>query len=230
MRLATGTHNLRRLRELLGFKQESFANEIRISASMLQKLENEKKPLKSLVAEDIAARTGISPEWLLKNDPNEPPIDTKGRLYTKDWYARTQFTRLGLIPTLRPPIAVRAVLLENYGKARDLFLRPEMYRHFLRFVMDLERLRMRFEEEAVYPEETRAQDLVREDARQRNPDTLYPSVIVDVQKCRRAVSRKRKQIERKKAKEESLGPLEPGGLGVTGKRIRKSVKRDDTGR
>jgi transcriptional regulator with XRE-family HTH domain len=233
MRLATGTHNLRRLRELLGLKQESFSREIRISASLLQKLENEKKPLGRPLAEDIAARTGISAEWLLRNDRNEPPIDEKNRPYSKDRYARMQFTRRDLIPALKPPFAVRAVLLENYAKARDLFLRPEMYQHFLRYVSEAERLRMRFEEDAVYPEGTLADDLIREDAGARNPDVLYPGVIRDAEKCRRAVARERERIKREKEREESLGPLEPRGLAAVRKRIRGVLSgtiQDGTGR
>jgi transcriptional regulator with XRE-family HTH domain len=226
MRLPTGTHNLRRLRELLGLKQDDFAKEIRISASMLQKLEHEQKPLKPRVAEDIADRTGISADWLLRNDPAEPPFDEKNRPYSRDRYARTQFTRRELLPALKPPFAVRALLLENYAKARDLFLRPEMYQHFLRYISELERLRMRFEEEAVYLEETTAAQLIDEDARQRNPELLYPSVIKDAGKCQRAIARERVKIEREKERRQSLGPLEPRGIAI----IRKHIKERGTGR
>src|SRR4029077_12953766 len=96
MRPATGNHVLRHLREFLELQQDEFSVAIHLSKSMLQKLENEKKPLSRRVAEDIAAYSGISADWLMRNDPTTATqlIDRRGRPYTPDHYKLAQIRRL----------------------------------------------------------------------------------------------------------------------------------------
>src|SRR5262245_57155375 len=122
MRPATGTHNLYRLRQILGLQQKQFAGMIHLSRSLLQKLENEDRPLSRRQAEIIAAATGVSADWLWRNDPSEEPTDLWGKPYSKERYLRSK--ALGFDPFLdyAPPVVVRVALLQSYAKARDLFL------------------------------------------------------------------------------------------------------------
>jgi transcriptional regulator with XRE-family HTH domain len=238
MNPATGTHCVRRLREFLGLKQDGFAREVDVSASMIHKIENEKtQKLSPRLAERIASFTGVSVQWLLRNHPAAPLVDPFGNRYTKNHYLRARSLRrdprlLGLILGART--TVRMQLLQNYAKARALFDRPEMRQHFLRYIAELELLRGRFEDKALYSEGTTAGDLIVEEAKLLATDSLFPGVIADARKCQQAIKTAR---ERKKMREESLGALEPAsessepvrqtkaqrGRELVRKRIRESV-------
>ena len=202
---------------------------------MVHKLEHETQKLTTRTAERIAKFTGISVEWLLRNDPAAPLTDPVGKRYTENHYLRARSLRRGLIPVLGARTIVRIQLLQNYAKARALFDRPEMREHFLRYVAELELLRGRFEDKALYPERTTTGHLIAEEAKLLNSDTLFPGVIADARKCHQAI---RKQAEQKTKREESLGALEPAsepvlapvretkakrGHELVRKRIRKSV-------
>jgi transcriptional regulator with XRE-family HTH domain len=238
MNPATGTHCLRVLREFLGLSQTNFAKTVEISPSMIHKLENGTKNgtrLTTRTAEQIARFTGISVAWLLRNDPAAPLIDSAGNRYTENHYLRSRARAQGLItPGLGTRTMVRMQLLQSYAKARALFDRPEMRPHFLRYVVELELLRGRFEDHALYPEGTKAGDLIDEEARLLNPDTLLPSVIADARKCREALEAARLHAR----KRELLGAFEPAperpaapvrqtkaqqGRELVRKRIRESV-------
>jgi transcriptional regulator with XRE-family HTH domain len=205
MNPATGTHCVRRLREFLGLSQNGFAKEVGISASLVHKIENETQELTIRTAEQIARFTGISVEWLLRNNPTAPLIDSAGNRYTENHYLRARARARGLIPGLGARTIVRMQLLQSYAKARALFDRPEMRPHFLRYVAELELLRGRFEDHALYPEGTLAGELIDEEARLLNPDTLFPGVIADARKCQQALATARRRAE----KRESLGAFEP---------------------
>jgi transcriptional regulator with XRE-family HTH domain len=187
MRPATGTHNLRRLRELLELQQDEFSSVLRLSKSLLQKIEHKKRPLTRHMAEFIAACTGISPEWLLRNDPSARPINSKGNLYGQAQYQLAQSRLRDLHPAIKPPeIAVRGLLLRGYAEARDLFLRPEMYKHFVKFLLDHQLLCARYASKADYPETDTAGDIIDEQERRERPANLYPGVIKDAEKCYKA--------------------------------------------
>jgi len=234
MNPATGTHCVRRLREFLKLSQNGFAKEVQISASLVHKIENKAQELTIRTAEQIARFTGISVEWLLRNNPAAPLIDAAGNRYTENGYLLAQARRRGLItPGLGVRTIVRMQLLQSYAKARALFDRPEMRQHFLRYVAELELLRGRFEDHALYPEGTTAGDMITEEAKLLKPEALFPGVIADARKCREAILTAR---ERKKP--ESLGAFEPApetqaipvrqtkaqrGRELVRKRIRESV-------
>ena len=185
----------------------------------------------------IAGDCGVSVQWLLRNHPAAPLVDPFGNRYTKNHYLRARSLRrdprlLGLILGART--TVRMQLLQNYAKARALFDRPEMRQHFLRYIAELELLRGRFEDKALYSEGTTAGDLIVEEAKLLATDSLFPGVIADARKCQQAIKTAR---ERKKMREESLGALEPAsessepvrqtkaqrGRELVRKRIRESV-------
>ena len=193
-------HNLRRLREFLGLQQDEFSSVVQLSKSLLQKLEHEKRTLTRSMAETIAACTGISPEWLLRNKRSEPLIDSQGKRYTKARYERAQAKRLDLLPAITPPLLVRTLLLQRYAEARDLFLRPEMHRHLIKFLLDLQLLCARYELKADYPETMIVADFIKEQQKRENPDNLYPGVISDAEKCYKAIQLQAKRLEREEAK------------------------------
>jgi len=189
-------------------------------------LENEKKPLKAHVAEAIAASTGISAEWLIRNEPSEAPIDSKGKPYTIEHYERAQaITRLHSMPTtIKAPILVRRMFLEQYAKTRDLFLRPEMYKHFIKFVLKLDMLYRQFDLEADYPKEMTGADVIREEMNRLKPGNLFPGVIADAQRVWSAVDRERKRVEREAAQRvAAFLPPEDRGLRTIRKRIRRTA-------
>lgn len=228
MRPATGTHSLRRLREFLGYQQDEFASVLHLSKSLLQKLEQEKRPLSGRLAEDIAACTGISAGWLLRNDPNEPPTDARGRPYTRTQFDRAQVRRLDLMPTYKPPILVRMALFQKYAEARDLFLRPEMYGRLFKLLLDLQLLCAKYEPHAKYSETGTAADAIKQQDIRENPDNLFPSVIKDAEQCHTAAKLQRKRRAQAEVnKEQSLAPFLPKedrGLRTIRKRILKAVK------
>jgi transcriptional regulator with XRE-family HTH domain len=223
MRPATGTHNLRRLREFLQKQQDEFSVIIHVSKSMLQKLENEKKPLRLRMAQDISACTGISAEWLKQNDSRAALVDTRGRPYTLERFELAQLRRLDLDPTIKPPVMVRTLLLQNYAKARDLFLRPEMYPHFVNYVTQLEVLRGRFDLLADYPEDWNSAKFIDEELGRLHPNHLYSGIIRDVEQCQKAAQLKAKRIEA--AREPFLKPSrQDRGLETIKKRIRRNTR------
>jgi transcriptional regulator with XRE-family HTH domain len=223
MRPATGTHVLRRLREFLQKQQAEFSIIAHISKSMLQKLENEKKPLSRRVAEDIATATGISADWLMHNDPSAALVDARGRPYSFERFELAQLRRLDLDPTLRPPVMIRTLLLQNYVKSRDLLLRREMFPHFLKYITQLEVLRGRFELLADYPEDWNSKKFSDEEQGRLQPNRLYSGIIRDAEQCRKAAQLKAKRIEAARAP--FVRPSRRDrGLETIKKRIRRSTR------
>jgi transcriptional regulator with XRE-family HTH domain len=191
MRPATGKGNLRRLRELLELDQFVFSDATGMSKSYLQKLEHG-RTLTKQIRERIATRTGVSPEWLQSNDPG-PPYDAKGRRYSKEQFDRAQARLLDFRPFWRgrgkADIAVKRFLLQRYAEARDLFLRPEMYKYFVGFLLDLQLLCARYELKAKYPEHYTGADAIAEQKRREHPDSLFPGVVRDAEACHKASNR-----------------------------------------
>ncbi len=186
---------MRRLRELLGLQQSEFSTVVRLSKSLLQKLEHGERPLTRQIAEKIAAYTGVAPEWLLTNDRKARPIDSKGNVYGQRQchvaQARLRGLRaVGSTPGMPPEIAVCTWLLRQYAEARDLFLRPEMYKHLFQFLLDHQILCSRYQLKADYPATQIGKDIMDEQERRERPGNLYPGVIKDAEKCYKAAKRK----------------------------------------
>jgi transcriptional regulator with XRE-family HTH domain len=202
MRRATGTHNLRRLRELLGFQQDGFSVVVNMSKSLVRKLEHGERPFSQRMAENIAACTGVSSQWLLRNDSSEPPTDSHGRRYTKKQFEIARAKRLDLRPGRNPSISVRTWLLQRYAETRDLFLRPEMRCYVFPFLLDLQLLCARYELHADYPASMIGEDFINEQHRRENPDNLFPGVIKDAEQCHEHAKREGKRLTRAEANRE----------------------------
>jgi transcriptional regulator with XRE-family HTH domain len=212
-RPSTGTTNVYRLRKALGLYQYEFSDVLHVSPSLLRKLEYGTRTLTPDNAENIAARTGISPGWLLRNDPREPLIDSDGRSYDgKERFKRAQlqFKPVNLALAHTPPILVRTVLLQRYAEARDLFSRPEMYQHLIKFALDLQLLCARYEMKADYPESMTGENFINAERDREKPDKLFSSIIRDAERCYKAVKLQRERVARAEAKEaKRLAPFLP---------------------
>ena len=191
MRPPTGRTNLRRLRELLGFQQDEFSNVTDVSKSYLQQLEHGRR-FTNEILERIATRTGISPEWLRRNDRSRP-IDSKGKPYTNRQFDLAQARLRDFRPFWRgrgsADIAVCKLLLQRYAEARDLFHRREMHKHFVQFLLDFQLLWARYELHAKYPEHHTGRDAIAEQERREHPDNLFRGVIRDAENCLKAAKR-----------------------------------------
>jgi transcriptional regulator with XRE-family HTH domain len=230
MRPSIGTHNLARLRALIGLEQKQFAAAVNLSVATISKAETQKRPLTRQVAQHVADSTGISVEWLLQNDKHRAPCTPRGKPYSRHNFDQAQMRArwMQIDPRIKPSVWVRRQLLMNYAKSRDLFLRPEMYRHFFKYLTELELLCGRFWLKADLSEAEEAmssKDFIREEQKQRQPDVLYPGIIKDAEKCWDAEKRQRERREREEVeKAKSIAPfLSPKGKGTPTIRKLKSI-------
>jgi hypothetical protein len=94
---------------------------------------------------------------------------------------------------------VRTLLLKSYAKSRDLFLRREMYRHFVNYTIQLELLYRRFDLLADYPEDWTGAEFIDKEGKRLHPNSLYSGVIRDAEQCRKAAQVRIKKIEQAEA-------------------------------
>jgi transcriptional regulator with XRE-family HTH domain len=83
MRLSNQGHTLAVLRLLVGLTQKEMATVLHCSAPTIQAVELGRLKLSEKLAGLASLQTGINLAWLLENDVSKPPIDIKGRPYTK---------------------------------------------------------------------------------------------------------------------------------------------------
>lgn len=83
MRLSNQTHTLAVLRLRAGLTQKEMAAVLHCSAPTIQAVELGRLKLSEKLAGLASLKTGINLAWLLENDVNQPPVDIKGRPYTK---------------------------------------------------------------------------------------------------------------------------------------------------
>jgi hypothetical protein len=100
------------------------------------------------------------------------------------------------LPTHAPTILIRTLLLQCYAEARDLLLRPEMYKHLIKFLLDLQILTARYDMKANYPATRTARDIIDESDERAKPDKLYPGIIKDANRCYNAVKKQRERLSR----------------------------------
>lgn len=86
MRVSPRSHTLAVLRILVGLTQKEMAAALECSAPTIQAIELGKLKMSDRLAELCSLKTGISLNWLLKNDVNQPPVDIMGRKYTKSTF------------------------------------------------------------------------------------------------------------------------------------------------
>lgn len=83
MRRSALKHPISLLREHLGLTQKDIAKLLGKSVSIVQKIELTKKPVSREIAEQLAIKTGVSLEWILKGDPTDPIRDFLGFPYSR---------------------------------------------------------------------------------------------------------------------------------------------------
>jgi DNA-binding XRE family transcriptional regulator len=83
MRVSPQRHTLAVLRILVGLTQKEMAAVLHCSTPTIQAIELGRLKLSEKLAGLASLNTGINLTWLLDNDVTHPPIDTKGKPYTK---------------------------------------------------------------------------------------------------------------------------------------------------
>jgi len=80
-----------------------FANTVQCSVSWVKKVSSGKRELTTNTARKVASATGVSEEWLLRNDPKMPIVETNNVTpYTLESYLRWREYRLES-PTISSP-------------------------------------------------------------------------------------------------------------------------------
>jgi transcriptional regulator with XRE-family HTH domain len=90
MRVSPRSHTLAVLRILVGLTQKEMAEALECSAPTIQAIELGKLKMSDRLAEVCSLKTGISLDWLLKNDVTQPPVDVMGNAYTKSTFEAYQ--------------------------------------------------------------------------------------------------------------------------------------------
>jgi DNA-binding XRE family transcriptional regulator len=90
MRVSPQSHTLAVLRILVGLTQKEMAAVLHCSTPTIQAIELGRLKLSEKLAGLASLKTGINLAWLLENDVIKPPIDTKGRPYTKATFEEFQ--------------------------------------------------------------------------------------------------------------------------------------------
>ena len=90
MRVSSQSHTLAVLRLLVGLTQKEMAAVLHCSAPTIQAIELDKLNLSEKLAGFASLQTGINLAWLLDNDVTRPPLDTRGRPYTKATFEEFQ--------------------------------------------------------------------------------------------------------------------------------------------
>ncbi len=107
MRVSPLKHTLAVLRILVGLTQKEMAAILHCSAPTIQAIELGKLNLSEKLAGLVSLQTGINLAWLLKNDVNQPPIDIKGKAYTKETFEEFQaVNHIRQTPTMENEVAI----------------------------------------------------------------------------------------------------------------------------
>ncbi len=124
-------HTLAVLRTLIGLKQDGMADLLGCSLPTIQSIEVGRLPLSEKLAETIAFQTGVSLEWLLRNETTAPPVgpyhvpDTNGVLhkesYTKAMFEQRQAELSRPKTDERDPINIRFQLAVTISEVAAIF-------------------------------------------------------------------------------------------------------------
>jgi len=93
MRLSLLKHTVAVLRSAIGpdMTQKELARLVNRAPVTIQKIELGKLPLAESLGSEISQQTGVSLEWLMKNDVSVPPVDgDKGWPYTREIFDECQ--------------------------------------------------------------------------------------------------------------------------------------------
>ena len=122
MRLSPLKHTLAILRYTIGpeMTQREMGRLVNRSPVTIQKIELNKLPLAESLAQEISLQTGVSLEWLLKNDVSAPIVDTQGAEYTKQSFE--EFQALKHVRTQTRPASAECFNMWNAINLRLLAL------------------------------------------------------------------------------------------------------------
>lgn len=99
MRPSPQRHTLAVLRTLIGFTQKELAQILECSTATIQAVELGKLKLSLDLAQRVHFQTGVSTEWLLADDVNQPPVTGQGKPYTKAYFEKMQTALISPKPT-----------------------------------------------------------------------------------------------------------------------------------
>jgi DNA-binding XRE family transcriptional regulator len=116
-------HTLRILRELLGINREQLAKLIDRSRFTIRAIEQGKLSLSFAVAAKVTAVTGIGIEWLIDNDPKQPPVDKRGNPYDPALAGKLQDKILAQANGLAPGELSRLMSFSLYTKIQPVLAR-----------------------------------------------------------------------------------------------------------
>jgi transcriptional regulator with XRE-family HTH domain len=86
MRLSPQRHTLAVLRTVIGITQKEMAALLECSTPTIQAIELGKLKLSERLAEQVVLKTGVELSWLMNNEPNRPPVTSKGLPYSKELF------------------------------------------------------------------------------------------------------------------------------------------------
>jgi transcriptional regulator with XRE-family HTH domain len=81
-RASKGTHVLAKLRQELGLHQKEMADRVGLHWRTIQDIERGKPPLSRRNAMRISEKTGVSVNWLLRNDPAREIVNVSGKKWS----------------------------------------------------------------------------------------------------------------------------------------------------
>jgi transcriptional regulator with XRE-family HTH domain len=99
MRTSLKRHVLAILRQdFLKMKQPEFARLLDCSLALVQSVESARAPLSLDLAERVELETGVSFDWLAKNDTKASPVNLDGQRYSREDFEKAQKRKGGPSP------------------------------------------------------------------------------------------------------------------------------------
>lgn len=117
-------HVLAKLRKDLGLRQKELARKVLCHYRTIQDVEHGKLRLSRILAMRISEKTGVSVDWLLKNDPKRDIVNCSGRRWSnkdRKLFEDRQKRWADLLPAIRKwRVLVCMELLKDYLRLRSL--------------------------------------------------------------------------------------------------------------
>lgn len=100
MRLSPLRHALAVLRTTIGLTQKELADLVGRATRTIQAVELGNLSLSDSLGYELASKTGVSLEWLIKNKPGSPIVDEAGKPYTRASYEKARAREVPLSDSL----------------------------------------------------------------------------------------------------------------------------------
>ena len=95
-------HNICRLRDVLEITQPKLQAMLGCSLSAIRSIETGRLKLSPAMAGKVEGMTGVSADWLLRNDLSEAPVSISGAPYTKAGFIRHKLRNTQVDPKIVP--------------------------------------------------------------------------------------------------------------------------------